>query len=723
MSGNATSDQTNQRVVPSTGWLSRPDRWIWLVILLAIFACTTVAWAHFQQQQILQQTTESIGQLHQARIDLASGFLHITLGDSHDSSFEREQGLALLQQAIAVFEATTISLEPTNADRAFVRIFKADVEAFQQQLITWRSTPAAPPAAEVELRITFGRLERQANELDNRVHQSLQAMSQQMSQTFLWIVSGTALLLIILCAIVLYVGQLEQKTARMLREQDEHLHRLTETIPAVTWSASADGQLVFINQRWTQLTGRSTTAAFGFGWLDAVHPMDRAETERTWQEALSSGSAYQIIHRWQSATGEYRWQRSQVQPQRDQQGRVASWHGLIDDVHEQQMAKEALREERDRFQKIVDTTPGVVHAYQQHADNRVSFPYASPRIIEIYGLTPEELAQNGAGVPNLWHPDDTPHIYASVAQSLASMTNWHDEFRVRHPTKGEIWVEGHSSPKMQPDGSVLWYGVLTDITERKLVEQEFYRLNNELEQRVTERTTQLQAVNQELEAFAYSVSHDLRSPLRAIDGYTRILLEDYALRLDEEAIRVCTVICNEAQRMGQLIDDLLAFSRLNRAQLQTTVIKMTQLVQTVFDELHTNECQHSVNFQLHPLPTTLGDPSMMRQVWQNLLVNALKFSNKREEAIVEVGATQNDQETVYWIRDNGAGFDMRYAEKLFGVFQRLHSTREFPGTGVGLAIVQRIVHRHGGRVWGEGAVDAGATFYIALPVLPNETIG
>ncbi len=721
MNGHVIPHTVDPRLAPPAEWFSRDDRWTWFIILLAIVACALVAWSHFQQQQTLQQTTESIGRLHQARIDLASGFLHITLGGSHDSSFEREQGLALLQQAIVVFEATTVSLGPTNEDRAFVHTFKADVEAFQQQLITWRSTPTAPPATEVQLRIAFGRLERQANELDDRVHQVLETMAHRMSRTFLWIVGGTAFLFVALCALVLYGGKLRHRTERVLRQQEEQLHRLTETMPAVAWSASAEGNLIFVNQRWTQLTGRATSTAIGLGWLDAVHPNDRTETKAAWQCALASGAPYKIVHRLQSATGAYRWQRSQAQPQRDQQGRVASWHGLITDVHEQQMAEEALRDERDRFQKIVDTTPGVVHAYKQHADQRISFPYASPRIVEIYGLTPEELAQNGAIVAELWHPDDTPHIVASVAQSLANMTNWHDEFRVLHPTKGEIWVEGHSSPKIQPDGSVLWYGVLTDITERKLVEQELYRLNSELEQRVTERTTQLQAVNQELEAFAYSVSHDLRSPLRAIDGYTRILLEDYALRLDDEAIRVCTVICNEAQRMGQLIDDLLAFSRLNRTHLQTTVIQMTELAQSIFEELHSSEHQRPVSFQIHPLPTTLGDPSMMRQVWQNLLANALKFSNKRAEARVEVGATQSEQETIYWIRDNGAGFDMRYTGKLFGVFQRLHSAREFPGTGVGLAIVQRIVHRHGGRVWGEGAVDTGATFHFALPNLPRNS--
>jgi len=192
-------------------------------------------------------------------------------------------------------------------------------------------------------------------------------------------------------------------------------------------------------------------------------------------------------------------------------------------------------------------------------------------------------------------------------------------------------------------------------------------------------------------------------------------MEDYMPSLGAEGQRVCTVVHDNTRRMSQLIDDLLAFSRLSRADMQVSSINMEALAHAVFLELSPPERQKQIDFHVAPLPPAIGDPMLIRQVWMNLLSNALKFSSRRERAVVEVGSQQQEDETIYFVRDNGAGFDMKYAHKLFGVFQRLHSEKEFEGTGVGLAIVQRIIRRHGGRVWAEGVVDQGTTFYFALP--------
>jgi PAS domain S-box-containing protein len=254
-----------------------------------------------------------------------------------------------------------------------------------------------------------------------------------------------------------------------------------------------------------------------------------------------------------------------------------------------------------------------------------------------------------------------------------------------------------------------------EISERRRAEQEVQQLNAALERRVAERTAQLEAANRELEAFAYSVSHDLRAPLRAIDGYTRILIEEYGAALDSEGMRVCNVVSAETRRMGKLIDELLAFSRLQRADIKPSPIDMEELVKSEFDRVTTPEDRRRTELRLSPLEPAVGDPTLIRQVWTNLLSNAVKFSSKRERALIEVGSRKESGEILYWVRDNGAGFDMRYTAKLFGVFQRLHSERDFEGSGVGLAIVQRILHRHGGRVWAESEVDNGATFFFTLP--------
>jgi signal transduction histidine kinase len=246
------------------------------------------------------------------------------------------------------------------------------------------------------------------------------------------------------------------------------------------------------------------------------------------------------------------------------------------------------------------------------------------------------------------------------------------------------------------------------------VERKLLMFNTELEQRVAVRTAELEATNKELESFCYSVSHDLRAPLRAVNGYTGILVDDYAAGLDAEGQRVCAVIHQGAQDMGRLIDDLLAFSRIGRSSMDLSTVDMATLARSIFFEVTSPEERGRIDFQVGCLPSILGDPPLLRQVWTNLLANAVKFSSGRPQAVIEVNAEESADEMIYWVRDNGAGFDMRFAHKLFGVFQRLHSVKEFEGTGVGLAIVRRVVERHGGRTWAEGEPGRGATVYFSL---------
>jgi light-regulated signal transduction histidine kinase (bacteriophytochrome) len=252
----------------------------------------------------------------------------------------------------------------------------------------------------------------------------------------------------------------------------------------------------------------------------------------------------------------------------------------------------------------------------------------------------------------------------------------------------------------------LVYTAARDVTEQKRAEAA-----------VQQQASDLAAVNQELEAFSYSVSHDLRAPLRHVTGFASMLQRSAGARLAESESRHLTVIVEAAARMGRLIDDLLAFSRMGRAAIDRETVSLDRVVGEVIRELQVGPVEHPVTWRVHPLPDVDGDPGMLRQAFVNLISNAVKYSAGRPAPTVEIGCLPaTPGETVIYVRDNGVGFDMQYAHKLFGVFQRLHSSDDFEGTGIGLANVRRIVHRHGGRVWVEAAVDAGATFFLSLPV-------
>ena len=265
------------------------------------------------------------------------------------------------------------------------------------------------------------------------------------------------------------------------------------------------------------------------------------------------------------------------------------------------------------------------------------------------------------------------------------------------------------------DNARLYSDAQNALREVQSKTDEIQRLNSELEQRVQERTSQLEMMVKELEAFTYSISDDMRGPLRAIDGFSRVLMEEYPDKMDAEGNRLLNIIRSNARSMSELIDGLLAFSHLGRQPLDQADINMEELARSAFDEVQAANSERQVVLELQALPPAFGDRTMIRQILYNLVSNAFKFTRPKENPVIEIGFVAGGNQNTYYVRDNGVGFDMQYSSKLFGVFQKLHNVEEFEGSGVGLALVQRIVLRHGGRVWAEGKPNEGATFYFSLP--------
>ncbi len=365
---------------------------------------------------------------------------------------------------------------------------------------------------------------------------------------------------------------------------------------------------------------------------------------------------------------------------------------LEKELSERKNAEEALQESQEQFRRLSDATFEAIAIH----DNGVLLS-ANSQYCRMFGYEPDELPGKQV-LPMTVAPEAIEAVKKEIASGSVGPYEATGMRKDGTRFAMEIRVRG-----VEYEGRKVRVAAIMDITERK-----------QAELAIQERTAQLEAANQELEAFSYSISHDLRSPLRAMDGFSRILLEEYAPQLPVEAQRYLGLVRNNAQQMGHLIEDLLAFSRLSRLPLTKKTVVTMEIVNQVVAELRDDQGQRKVKVTIGDLPDCQADPALLKQVWINLIANVFKFTRKREEAQIEIGAKQSDAGWTYFVKDNGVGFDMQYSNKLFGVFQRLHRAEEYEGTGVGLAIVQRIVHRHGGRAWGEAELDKGAIFYFSL---------
>ncbi len=379
------------------------------------------------------------------------------------------------------------------------------------------------------------------------------------------------------------------------------------------------------------------------------------------------------------------------------------------DITDRKQVERALRESEKKYRSVIENIQDVF--YRADLNGRVLM--GSPSSAKMFGYdSVDEMI--GESFLTFWVDPSERQRLTDQIKATGNVKDFETTLKRKDGSTflASFTTQLYYNDQGHPLGTE---GIVRDITERKKAEEEIRQLNEVLEQRVRERTQQLETAVQELEAFSYSVSHDLRAPLRAINGYANILSEDFSSTLNDDGKRICSVIGKETRRMSRLIDDLLSFARLGKVEMQPYSINMEAMVNSVYQELTTPAERQSVTFQVLPLDTSVGDANLIRQVWINLISNALKFSSQKQHIDIVISSRQDEKSVIYSITDNGAGFDMRYAQNLFGVFNRLHSEKEFEGTGVGLAIVQRIVNRHGGHVWAEGDVDKGATFHFSLP--------
>ncbi|MGG6242266.1 PAS domain-containing protein [Nodosilinea sp. AN01ver1] len=439
-------------------------------------------------------------------------------------------------------------------------------------------------------------------------------------------------------------------------------------------------------------------------WRAQVYADDIGWVEAANQTLIDGDTPYDVEFRVWRGDGSLGWIRSSALVHRDASDQPVSVIGINYDITDQKQAAAELQNLSARLSLALES--GGFGSWEWDVvTNVISW---DQRLIELYGFR-EGRPTTYQDWYNRVYSDDRQAVEAALQATLATDAPYDSEFRICR-SDGELrWIKANALVYRTPEGQPLsMVGINYDITEKKQAELQILRT-----------TAQLEASNRELEAFAYSVSHDLRAPLRAIDGFSRALLEDYGDQFDEEGQNYFDRIRHNVGRMGQLIDDLLRLSRVSRQAMTYQTVNLSALVQEQIDELRAADPDRTVAVTLTPGIVVSADPTLMQVAIANLVQNAWKFTSHRPSARLEFGVVVQAGEPVYYLRDNGAGFDMAYASKLFGVFQRLHNTHEFPGTGIGLATVQRALHRQGGRVWAEAAVDRGAAFYFTLPPAPG----
>ena len=513
------------------------------------------------------------------------------------------------------------------------------------------------------------------------------------------------------------------ETLRALQESEARFRTITDAMPQMVWSTQPDGYHDFYNKRWYEFTGVPDGTTDGEGWNDLFHPEDQAVAWQKWRHSLATGEPYEIEYRLKHHSGHYRWTLGRALPVKNEKGEIVRWMGTCTEIQDQKDAEATLKRTGAELEALVrertaeltrqqtflnavleNTEAGIVAC---DAEGKLTLFNRATR--DFHGLPAEGI------FPTEW--SDHYSLFRGDARTPLPT----DEIPLFRALRGEVVENAEMviAPRngktrfLRASGRAIFDGegnkigavvVMHDISDIKEAEDKLVH------------------ANKELEAFSYSVSHDLRTPLRSIEGFSQAVVEDEADRLSERGKKDLTRVIEAGQRMGRLIDDLLNLSRLSRKEMNTRPVDLTSLSRQVLEKIKADHPERNVEFEINEVPKVVGDEGLLEVALSNLFENAWKFTSKTEKPRIELKYESVDGRGVFSICDNGAGFDMTYSSKLFGAFQRLHRATEFAGTGIGLATVRRIINRHGGEIWAEGQVGGGATFSFTLPLWRHDAL-
>jgi len=508
----------------------------------------------------------------------------------------------------------------------------------------------------------------------------------------------------------------EGKLAELaMKESGTRYRTLIECIPAVTFTTRLDEKqtMVFISPQVRGVLGFSVEEWIGTPglWMEQVHPEDR---ERVSENLFKpKPGPVRCEYRLLRKDGGIRWVVTEAAFLRDEQGGDAFLHGLIFDVTDVRRTEAALEQMNRRYQSVVNSLDGIVWELDAESFRHTLVSDQAERVL---GYESDVWLREPGFWVNHVHPDDVSNVLEHYRDVIKTRVTKAVDYRMHGRGGRTVWVHDAVSPVVMNDRVTKLRGVMMDISERKHFELELSRLNAELEKRVGKRTSELESVVDELRSFSYSVSHDLRAPLRAIQGFGQALDREFRDRLDANGRDYLNRILGSADRMTKLIEDLITLSRVTHAEMRIESLNLSQIAGEVVADLRTSDPLRRVDVHIAPGLRAEGDVRLVRVLLENLIGNAWKFTSRNVKATIEFGVLNSAKggKRTFFVKDDGAGFDQEFASKLFMPFQRLHRVAEFPGTGIGLATVSRIVGRHGGRVWAEGKEGNGATFYFEI---------